>query len=97
MRGRIWGNHGAMSNRIAQIQKRAAEQLPLDPGQTPAQELARYKRFLKDEFARLKKLHRGGGLGREVCEAHAAVIDALLVHLLQTAVDLAPLGNLMES
>ena len=96
MRGRIWGNHGAVSNRIAQIQKRADEQLPLDPGQTPAQELARYKRFLKDEFARLKKLHRGGGLGREVCEAHAAVIDALLGHLLQTAVALAPLENLKE-
>ena len=96
MRGRIWGNHGAVSNRIAQIQKRADEQLHLDPGQTPAQELARYKRFLKDEFARLKKLHRGGGLGREVCEAHAAVIDALLGHLLQTAVALAPLENLKE-
>ena len=65
----------------------------LAEGQTPAAELARYKRFLKDEATRLKKLHRGGGLGREVCRARAAVIDALIRHLLDTAIGLAPLGK----
>ena len=69
------------------------EQLVLPEGKAPAGELARYKRFLKDETARLKKLHRSSGLGREVCMARAAVIDALLQHLLRTAIELAPLGK----
>lgn len=64
------------------IAKRAAEQLELSAGRRPAEELAPFKRFLKDETARLLKLHREGGLGREVCRARAAVADELLRHLL---------------
>ena len=82
-----------MSTLIEEVEAHAAERLVLAEGQTPAAELSRYKRFLKDEAARLKKLHRGGGLGREVCRARAAVIDALIRHLLDTAIGLAPLGK----
>ncbi|MDE2681513.1 MAG: [protein-PII] uridylyltransferase [Verrucomicrobiota bacterium] len=82
-----------MSTLIKEVEAHAAERLVLAEGQTPAAELARYKRFLKDEAARLKKLHRGGGLGREVCHARAAVIDALIRHLIDTAIGLAPLGK----
>jgi len=78
---------------VEKVKARAKEQLVLPKGKTPAGELGRYKRFLKGEAIRLKKLHRSGGLGREVCAARAAVIDALLQHLLRAALDLAPLGK----
>jgi len=78
---------------VEEVKARAQEQLVLPEGKAPAGELARYKRFLKHEAARLKKLHRSSGLGREVCMARAAVIDALLKHLLRTAIGLAPLGK----
>ena len=49
--------------------------MALPEGVEPSKELPRFKRFLKDESSRLKKLHRSGGLGREVCRARAAVMD----------------------
>ena len=82
-----------MAKFVEEVKARAKEQLVLPEGKAPAGELARYKRFLKHEAARLKKLHRSSGLGREVCMARAAVIDALLKHLLRTAIGLAPLGK----
>ena len=82
-----------MAKFVEEVNVRATEQLVLPEGKAPAGELARYKRFLKHEAARLKKLHRSSGLGREVCMARAAVIDALLKHLLRTAIGLAPLGK----
>ena len=82
-----------MAKFVEEVKARAQEQLVLPEGKAPASELARYKRFLKHEAARLKKLHRSSGLGREVCMARAAVIDALLKHLLRTAIGLAPLGK----
>ncbi len=48
--------------------------------------MPRFKKFLRDEFNRLKKAHREGGLGREMCRAHAALIDALLRRLVDAAV-----------
>ena len=56
-----------------------------------AQELARYKRFLKIETARLKILHRGGGGGREVCNARAGMMDVLLRHIWQAVLNVNPL------
>ena len=67
-----------MADLAQEIVERAAEQLALPAGRRPSDELAPFKRFLKDETARLKKLHRGGGLGREVCRTRAVVIDELL-------------------
>src|SRR5438045_1634459 len=51
----------------------------------PAQELARYKAFLKVETHRLKLLHRAGGSGRDVCTARAAILDVLLRYLWEAA------------
>ena len=51
----------------------------------PAQELARYKAFLKVETHRLKLLHRAGAGGLEICHARAAILDALLRHLWDAA------------
>ncbi len=82
-----------MEKFVEEVKARATEQLVLPEGKAPADELARYQRFLKGEALRLKKLHRSGGLGREVCIARATVIDALLQHLLGAALELAPLGK----
>ena len=82
-----------VSELIEEIQARAAEQLEFAEAPDRERELASCKRYLKDEGARLKKLHRGGGLGREVCEVRAAVIDALIMQLFKTAMNRAPLGK----
>ena len=63
------------------IEANAAARLVLPPGRQPAQELARYKTFLKVETHRLKLLHRAGAGGREICQGRAAIFDVLLRHL----------------
>src|SRR5262245_14929603 len=62
-----------------------AAPLTLPAGHQPAQELARYKGFLKVETLRLKILHRGGAGGLEVCRARAEMLDLILKYLWQTA------------
>ena len=70
----------------AEVERATAQaRLVLPPGRTPAQELPRYKAFLKVETHRLKMLHRAGGSGREVCRARAAILDVLIRHLWDTA------------
>ena len=70
-----------MQDLLKKIEASAAARLVLPPHRTPAQELARYKAYLKVETHRLKLLHRSGGGGRDVCRARAAILDALLRHL----------------
>lgn len=67
------------------IRANAAVRLALPPDRQPAQELPRYKTFLKVEAHRLKLLHRAGASGREVCHARAEVLDSLLRHLWEAA------------
>jgi [protein-PII] uridylyltransferase len=74
-----------MPGLLEKIQSNAAERLSLPPGTLPAQELARYKRFLKVESHRLKMMHRAGASGREVCQGRAALTDVLLRYLWTTA------------
>ena len=71
-----------MPTLLDKIEANAAKRLALPPNRLPAQELARYKNFLKVETHRLKILHRGGVGGREVCLARAAVLDVLLGYIL---------------
>lgn len=59
----------------------AAQRLALAPGRLPAEELARFKTFLKVESHRLKILHRAGAGGREICRARAALMDILLRYM----------------
>ena len=66
---------------MKEIQRRAAEQLTLPEDVPPSDELPLFKRYLKNEENLLKKLHREGGLGREVCRARAALMDALILNL----------------
>jgi [protein-PII] uridylyltransferase len=66
---------------IKKIEADAAARLPAPPTSNTAEKLARYKAFLKVETHRLKLQHRAGAGGREICEARAAILDALLRHL----------------
>jgi [protein-PII] uridylyltransferase len=70
---------------LEKIEASAAAHLALPPGRQPAQELARYKAFLKVETHRLKLRHRAGAGGLEICHARAAMLDALLRHLWDAA------------
>jgi [protein-PII] uridylyltransferase len=70
---------------IKKIEADAEARLPLLPGSDTAEKLARYKAFLKVETHRLKLQHRAGLGGREICEARAAILDAILRHLWATA------------
>ena len=67
------------------IQDNADARLPLPPNCDAAEQLARYKGFLKVETHRLKMEHRAGAGGREICQARATILDALLRHLWEAA------------
>ena len=54
-------------------------------GYSPAEDLARYKTFLKVESHRLKIRHRAGGSGLEVCRGRAMLVDVLIRQLWNTA------------
>ena len=66
---------------LEKIESSAANRLVLPAGRLPAQELARYKTFLKVETHRLKILHRAGAGGREICHARATLMDILLRYM----------------
>lgn len=73
-----------MPDLLEKIKSSAEERLTLPAGRSPAQELKRYKNYLKVESARLKMLHRGGAGGIEVCQARAAVLDELHTSILKS-------------
>jgi [protein-PII] uridylyltransferase len=75
---------------LQRIEANAEARLTLPPGRKPTEELARYRNFLKVESHRLRILHRGGGSGREVCRARAAILDLLLRYILQATRDASP-------
>src|SRR5512135_735921 len=64
---------------LEKIEADAQEQLKLPPGVLPADELARFKDFLKVESHRLKLLHRSQEhTGREICQARAGLVDTIV-------------------
>src|SRR5579859_8188214 len=71
----------ALPTLTEKMEASAAQRLALPPGRLPADELARFKTFLKVESHRLKILHRAGAGGREICRARAALMDTLLRHM----------------
>ena len=75
-----------MQDLTGKIQADAAARLSAPDGSDPAENLARYKAYLKAESHRLKLLHRGGAGGLEICQARAVVLDQFLRHLWQVAV-----------
>jgi [protein-PII] uridylyltransferase len=74
-----------MQELLEKIEASAAARLALPPGRQAAQELPRYKAFLKVETHRLKLRHRAGTGGLEICQARAVILDALLRHLWEAA------------
>jgi [protein-PII] uridylyltransferase len=74
-----------MEDLVAKIEADAAARLELPEGRSPAQELSRYKQFLKVETHRLKILHRSGGAGWVVCHGRAVILDVLLRYLWDAA------------
>lgn len=70
---------------LDKINNSAATRLAVPKGRKPAEELLRYKNFLKVETHRLKILHRAGAGGREICSARSAIIDVLLRYILEAA------------
>lgn len=84
-----------MATLLDKIHKAAASRLVLPANRKPAQELDRYRKFLKVETHRLKILHRGGASGSEVSSARAAVLDVLLKYILEAVLtaDAAPDGT----
>jgi [protein-PII] uridylyltransferase len=70
---------------LKKIEADAKARLPLPPNAGTAEKLARYKGFLKVATHRLKLLHRAGKSGRDICQGRAAMLDALLRHLWETA------------
>ena len=80
-----------MQDLINKIAAAAGTRLAFSPNATAAEKLARYKKFLKVESHRIKLQHRAGVAGREICQARAAMLDALLRHL-WTAAAATPVG-----
>jgi [protein-PII] uridylyltransferase len=74
-----------MQSLLQKIETDAAARLALPAGRQPAQELARYKSFLKVETHRIRMLHRAGAGGLETCRARAAILDVLLRYLWDSA------------
>ena len=74
-----------MQDLLKKIAAVAEARLTFSPHAAPAEKLARYKNFLKVETHRLKLLHRAGADGLEICAARAAILDALLPHLWESA------------
>jgi len=73
---------------LRKIEAEAAERLSLPPGRPAAQELPRFRAFLKHAMHRVKLAHQNGGGGLEVCRARAASIDCVIRALWITAVNL---------
>ncbi len=71
-----------MPNLLEKFEASAAARLD---GYSPAEELGRYKTFLKVESHRLKMRHRAGGSGLEVCHGRAMLVDVLIRQLWNTA------------
>ncbi|HEX9047679.1 MAG TPA: [protein-PII] uridylyltransferase [Verrucomicrobiae bacterium] len=82
-----------MQDLLKKIEAAAAARLSFPPDTTAPEKLVRYKNFLKVETHRLKLLHRAGADGRQVCQARAAILDALLRHLWGSAQEMLPVSS----
>jgi [protein-PII] uridylyltransferase len=76
-----------MQDLLKKIEADANERLSMPPGRTADQERARFQAFLKIETHRLKLAHRNGAGGIEICQARAAMLDQVIRHLWEDAVN----------
>ncbi len=71
-----------------------AEQQLRSQGQLNSAELlSLYKKFLKIENHRIRLKHHSGGGGREICAQRASLVDIVLRHLLDAAVESSANGK----
>lgn len=75
-----------MQDLLTKIESEAADRLNLAPGREVAQELPRFRAFLKQANHRLKHAHQNARGGLEVCQARARAVDLVLQALWRTAV-----------
>lgn len=76
-----------MLDLLKKIEADANARLPVPPGRTADQERARFQAYLKVEAHRLKLAHRNGGGGIIICQARAAMLDHVIRHLWETALN----------
>jgi len=76
-----------MQDLLKKIDADAGARLTLPPGHTFEQEKARFIAFLKLETHRLKLAHRNGAGGLVICQARSAVLDHIIRHLWNAAVN----------
>ncbi len=65
----------------------AEQQLRSQGTLNAAERLSLYKKFLKIENHRIRLRHHAGGGGREICAQRASLVDVILRHLLDTALE----------
>ncbi len=76
-----------MQDLLKKIEAEAAERLSLPPGRLAAQELPRFRTFLKQVMHRVKLAHQNGVGGLEVCQTRSAGIDCVIRALWAAAVN----------
>ena len=67
----------------------AEQQLRSQGALNAADRLSLYKKFLKIENHRIRLRHYAGGGGREICAQRASLVDIVLRHLLDAALESA--------
>ena len=67
-----------MQDLLSKIQAEAADRLVLPPGREAAQELPRFRSFIKQTTHRLKLAHQNGRGGLEICRLRAGVVDCVI-------------------
>ncbi len=65
----------------------AEQQLRSQGALNAAERLSLYKKFLKIENHRIRLKHQAGGGGREMCAQRASLVDIILRHLLEAALE----------
>ena len=73
-----------MQDLLKKIEAEAKERLAVTPGRAAAQELPRFRTYLKQATHRVKLAHQNGLGGLAVCQARSTIIDRLVQALWDT-------------
>src|SRR5579864_4007069 len=84
------GGNQMMLRHREKVLAHAEQQLRSQGQLSSAELLSLYKKFLKIENHRIRLKHHSGGGGREICAQRASLVDVVLRHLLDAAVESSP-------
>ena len=73
---------------LKRLRKHAQKRLVFEPGIPKNQQLSAYKRYLELENKMLKRNHRNGSSGKEICQMRTTMIDVIIENLFLSALDL---------